>query len=43
MWDDGNLFQSRIAQSIKNEIVEYVDVNPFIPSYMDALDLYIVE
>ena len=43
MWDDANLFQSRIAQSIKDEIMEFVDINPFIPSYMDALDLYIVE
>lgn len=43
MWDGADLFQSRIAQSIKDEIMEFVDVNPFITSYMDALDLYIVE
>jgi hypothetical protein len=43
MWDGADLFQSRIAQSIKDEIMEFVNVNPFIPSYMDALDLYIVE
>lgn len=43
MWDDANLFQSRIAQSINDELSEYVDVNPFIASYMEALELYIVE
>lgn len=43
MWDDANLFQSRIAQSINDELAEYVDVNPFIASYMEALELYIVE
>lgn len=43
MWDDANLFQSRIAQSINDELSEYVNVNPFIASYMEALELYIVE
>ena len=43
MWDGANLFQSRIAQSINDELSEYIDVNPFIASYMEALELYIIE
>lgn len=42
-FDDANLFQSRIAQSINDELSEYIDVNPFIASYMEALELYIIE
>lgn len=43
MCDDANLFQSRIAQSINDELSEYIDVNPLIASYMETLEQYIIE
>lgn len=43
MWDDVNLFQSRIAQAMRDEIMEFIDVNPYIEAYNEALVLNIVE
>lgn len=43
MWDDVNLFQSRIAQAMRDEIMEFIDVNPYIKAYNEALVLNIVE
>lgn len=43
MWDDANLFQSRIAQAMRDEIMEFIDVNPYIEAYNEALVLNIVE
>lgn len=43
MWNDADLFQSRIAQSINDELSEFIDVNPFIASYMETLEQYIIE
>lgn len=41
--EDYELFQSRIAQAINDELEEFVDVNPYIESYREALFLNIVE
>ena len=43
MWDDANLFQSRVAQAMRDEIMEFIDVNPYIEAYNEALVLNIVE
>lgn len=43
MWNDVNLFQSRIAQAMRDEIMEFIDVNPYIEAYNEALVLNIVE
>jgi hypothetical protein len=42
IFDDG-IFQSRIAQAMSNEIMEFIDVNPYIEAYNEALILNIVE
>lgn len=40
---DFDLIQSRVAQAIIDEILEFVDVNPYIKSYYEALSLQVVE
>lgn len=40
---DFNLIQSRVAQAVIDEILEFVDVNPYIKSYYEALSLQVVE
>lgn len=40
--DDG-IFQSRIAKAMSDEIMEFIDVNPYIEAYNEALILNIVE
>lgn len=42
IFDDG-IFQSRIAQAMSDEIMEFIDVNPYIEAYNEALVLSIVE
>lgn len=42
IFDDG-IFQSRIAQAMSDEIMEFIDVNPYIEAYNEALILNIVE
>lgn len=42
IFDDG-IFQSRIAQAMRDEIMEFIDVNPYIEAYNEALILNIVE
>lgn len=42
IFDDG-IFQSRIAQAMCDEIMEFIDVNPYIEAYNEALVLSIVE
>ena len=37
------IFQSRIAQAINDELEEFINVNPYIKSYREALFLNIVE
>lgn len=42
IFDDG-IFQSRIAKAMSDEIMEFIDVNPYIEAYNEALILNIVE
>lgn len=42
IFDDG-IFQSRIAQAMRDEIMEFINVNPYIEAYNEALILNIVE
>lgn len=41
--NDIELFQSRVAQALWEEMSEYIDFNPYIKSYCDALTYYNVE
>lgn len=43
IFDNGDIFQSRIAQAMSDEIMEFIDVNPYIEAYNEALVLSIVE
>lgn len=43
IFDNGDIFQSRIAQAMRDEIMEFIDVNPYIEAYNEALILNIVE
>ena len=43
IFDNGDIFQSRIAQAMSDEIMEFIDVNPYIEAYNEALILNIVE
>ena len=38
-----DFFQSRIAQAMSDEIMEFIDVNPYIKAYDDALFLNITK
>ncbi len=43
IFESGDIFQSRIAQAMRDEIMEFIDVNPYIEAYNEALVLNIVE
>lgn len=40
--EDDGVFQSKIAQAMSDEIMEFIDVNPYIESYNEALLLNII-
>lgn len=41
--DTGDLFYSRVAQAIYDELFEFAGANPYIDDYMDVLSAYIME
>lgn len=43
VFESGEIFQNRIAQAMSDEIMEFIDVNPYIEAYNEALILNIVE
>lgn len=43
IFESGDIFQSRIAQAMRDEIMEFINVNPYIEAYNEALVLNIVE
>lgn len=43
LFETYEIIQSRVAQAMSNELMEFIDVNPFIEAYNEALVLNIIE